>query len=275
MGLKSCLAAGTSHLLLIVTSCLFFAIGIALVAGCFALAFSELAGLVPRVVVFGGLAVGFAVVVLGGVGCRQGLVPPRRSRHGLGIFLLGVVAIAVAMLGSSIYMVIAEVTLGTVHDNGFEALEQRLLPSVAEAGADLLRESVHRTFRECDASVTPLALPAVFLGRGHFVLNCSTPTFESLALLLNQDCLGVDHAVDFAHNSSWYSCYSAQAYWPWPLAPSASATNRTIEESMLNTPKGLFCQCSRFVTGVVLVYLYWGKFLGVSATIRRAHAGVS
>lgn len=246
-----CSVCRCSSVLLIVTSSLIFvALGLAVAALSIAGMVTAANLVVPTWYSGISLGVGLVVVLIAVFGFAG--VCSRRRRCFLTIFTL--FTFLVFAMSSAVCGVVwaSSQAVEVARSQNFVDLD-----SWEKTVSESLRTLVTDTWGACDATISPTGEAEMYS------LSCGNADYASVQTFVNQNCLA--GPVDASASSAYYECYADTSWW----APASTSSGEvpTDPDTTLDSPKGIFCQCSDEIVDFFNQYFTLGKWIAIGVSV--------
>jgi len=235
MGVKSC----TSSLLLGTASSIFLILGVACIASFVAALVTFVSTLVPGWIAGVGIGVGVFLCFIAITG-YVGACSKNKHKWPLTVFMLFDLVVFLVVAVVAFFMLRSGDAIRVLNASGFV----NVTDTVDHGLSTVVKNGVTSAYDACQADVANTGMKAN--GDKLFLLSCNRTEWNTLADIVNGNCMGPTPVVQFGNPNatSIEPCFSDQSFWTSQengyLGPVAWQYINTI----VDTPKGVFCQCS-------------------------------
>lgn len=236
-----------ANTLLGVAATIFLLIGLGMIAGSVSVFFTFVKDLVSPFVAASGIGIGVAISLIALMGF-MGICKRTNKKFWIGSFMLFDLIVLLALGTVVFFMIFTADAMKLARDQSFLNITSTQL-TVAKS----LIGGVEKISNGCGSQIYPLYEQV-------YEVNCSASSYMAVATLLNTGCFGSGHPVHLNETESIVSTCYRDGIPGWDLKV---PYNSAYPVEMVNTPKGIFCQCTDTLTDFFLDYMVLCQIIGI------------
>lgn len=229
----------TAQLFVGTASIFFLLVGLVVIAANIASLVTFVGELVPKSVAYAGLGVGAAIALVAVAGFVS-ICAKSHKRIWLSTFMTFDLLVFLVLAVLAFFTFKSNGALKELNDAAFTNVTDAMQTEVSKA----VMNGVSSTYAACQADVSPAA-PFVSTAGRYFHLTCNSTQWSMFASIVNDNCMAPEYAVlDFAAKpTNFLECFVDQSFWSAEKNGYVGPTTWLHVGQMVDTPKGVFCQC--------------------------------